>query len=243
MSANPYEPSLVRAELSEDVFDRTQRNDLAATIRRFLQEKLSAFEFDEALCPFRTSTDAVVRYVAEAVWFHYDDCTDHLVALTKPEWDYFQRLLLLLESNGSVEVTTIRCWSWTQLLAAGALFGFTEAVWHLGWGMHLLVLAMPFGLISLGISRVRRGTISSSPYDPIVFPFGSFGDLRQAYDSVGFKKDRYPRKMQPRRIRSPLMNAALQLQFYTLWLMLSPVVLSWQMFPAFETRVRALQKD
>jgi hypothetical protein len=82
--------------------NRDDRNRLAELIRRYLDEDIMAFDFDEALDEFRESADDAVRFVSDALWYHYDDCDDHLVVLSKQEWNYFQRLLLLLESNSTV---------------------------------------------------------------------------------------------------------------------------------------------
>ncbi|TWU30305.1 hypothetical protein [Bythopirellula polymerisocia] len=62
---------------------REARNGLAALIRRYLNEQLTAFEFDDALDEFHESSDDAVRFVADSVWYHYDDCDDHLVVLNK----------------------------------------------------------------------------------------------------------------------------------------------------------------
>jgi len=41
--------------------------------------------------------------IADVLWFHYDDLKDHKVIAAKAEWDYFNRLLLLLESDAELE--------------------------------------------------------------------------------------------------------------------------------------------
>lgn len=84
--------------------DRDDRNDLAALIRRYLDEQIKAFDLDDSLERFRDSNDSAVRFFSSTMWDHYDDCDDHLVVATKPLWNYFQRLLLLLDSNSTVRV-------------------------------------------------------------------------------------------------------------------------------------------
>lgn len=240
MNPNPYEPPTTHIEAPTDVVDRARRDDLAAVVRQFLDEDVTAFEFDERLDEFRNSPDSAVRFVAQAVWFHYDDCDDHLVALAKPEWDYFQRLLLLLESNRCVQTKISRRWSLTQLIALLSLFGFLWVAFHLGWGYHLFIPAMPFGIISIGISRLQRTTVNVGPYDPIILPFATFSDLKSTYDSIVFTKSRYPNRINARRIRSPFMNGVYQLQFYLMWLMLSPIALVIQALPRTETCTRVI---
>lgn len=224
-----------------DIVDRRQRDALAAVIRRFLNEEITAFAFDEQLIGFHDSSDNVVRFVAGALWYHYDDCTDHLAALSKAEWDYFQRLLLLLESDYDIETVGVRRWSPTQLLALMALMGFGWVAISLGWGTHLLAVAMPFGVVSIAISWFRRhATAATGPYDPLVFPFAGFADLRAAYEKVAFKKVRYPRHLASRRMRSPLLTKTIELKGYVVWLMLSPIVLLFQTLPIRETQTRAV---
>ncbi len=161
--------------------------------------------------------------------------------LPKPKWDYFQRLLLLLlESDYRLESVSVRRWSLTQLVALIALVGFGWIAIQLGWGTHLLAAAMPFGILSLVLSRLRRTTAATGPHDPLVFPFAGFADLKAAYEQVAFKKARYPRHIASRRIRWPLLTKTIEWKGYLLWMMLSPLVLLFQTLPIRETQVRAV---
>jgi hypothetical protein len=218
---------------------REQRDELAGVIRSFLDEQITAFKFDELLDEFRESTDETIRYVTGAAWYHYDDCDDHFVTLSKPEWDYFQRLLLLLESDNQIEITTKRRWHWSQVVALAALAGFLWLAVQVGWGSQLLIAAIPFGVVSISISYLRARTGRDGPYDAVLSPFASFAELKSTFDSVTtFRKTRYPRTLERRRIRSPLLNFAYQLQFFAGWLMFSPVPLLVQTLPVTETRTR-----
>lgn len=218
---------------------REQRDELAGLIRSFLGEQITAFKFDELLDAFRNSPDETVRYVTGAAWYHYDDCDDHFVTLSKPEWDYFQRLLLLLESDNTIEITTTRRWHWSQIAASAALIGFLWLAIKIGWGSQLLIVAIPFGVVSISISCLRARGRRDGPYDAILSPFASFAELKSTFDSVTtFRKTHYPRTLERRRIRSPLMNLAYQLQFFAVWLVFSPVPLLVQTFPLRETRTR-----
>jgi len=235
MNSNPYESP---AGLGKDcVVDRPARNALAATIRQFLEEQTSAFAFDEALQKFHDSTDPTVRLVAEAMWYHYDDCKDHMVALSKLEWDYFQRLLLLLESDGQIALTTELRWHWTQLAALGCLIALGGCVAVFGWGQHLLAFSIPFGLVSIGISRWRQRIRPAEAYDQLLTPFASFAELNAIYrTTAAFAKKRYPRALAGRRIRSRVAAFGVGLQFYAFWLMLSPIPLLVQTLPRTQTR-------
>jgi len=224
---------------------REQRDELAGLMRCFLDGQITAFKFDELLDEFRESSDETVRYAIEGAWYHYDDCDDHLVTLSKPEWDFFQRLLLLLESDNTIEITTTRRWHWSQAVAFAALVGLLGLAIQIGWRSQLLVAAIPFGVVSVTISYVRARTRRDGPYEAILSPFASFAELKSTFASVTtFRKTRYPRTLEQRRIRSPLMNLVYQLQFFAAWLVFSPVPLLAQTFPVTEirTRVRAAKR-
>ena len=235
MNPNPHD--LSTAGDADEVVDRTQRDGLADTIRQFLSDQSTAFEFDEELDDYRKSADPTVQFVTNAVWYHYDDCDDHIVTLSRPEWDYFQRLLLILQSDRQIVITAVRRWSWTQLVACISLLSFAGCIWHFGWGQHLLVFSVPFGVVSIVISFVRNKTRVTGPYDQILSPFPTFTDLSSTYRStVTFRKKRYPRSLTNRRIRSRVAEFGVQLQMYAAWLMLSPIPLLVQTLPMTDTQ-------
>lgn len=236
MSLNPYAPPNSATE-PESVGVLPSRSNLAGTIESFLAGDLSAFEFDDRLDAFRESDDPVIQVVTTAVWYYYDDCDDHLVSLSKPEWDYFQRLLLLLASDCKVDTQTRRVWSLRQLVAAVSLILFIYFAAETGWGRHLLVLAIPFGVISMLLCYVdREPRTQVDPYQPIICPFATLSDLEVAYRSSQFRKTRYPKEIAGRSIRSPFMDGFHQLYAHIVWLLLSPIPLLLQSFPETETQ-------
>ena len=218
--------------------DRNARNSLAELIRRYLDEEIKAFDFDDALDDFRGSGDDAVRFVSDALWYHYDDCDDHLVVLSKPEWNYFQRLLLLLESDSSVRFTHSRHWTYLQLLAAALLLLCVGIVAKTGLGYHLLVFFIPFGIGSIAISHVRRPPEDFGPYDAIITPFESLCDLRTVYENTCFRKVRYPSELAKRAIRSPFMNWFFVAYYYICWCLLAPVPLLFQCLPTATSSVK-----
>lgn len=214
------------------MIDRNARNALAALIRRYLDEQIKAFDLDEALDAFRDSDDSGVRYVARTMWYHYDDCDDHWVVANKQQWDYFQRLLLLLESNSTVLQEHRRQWSVTQLIAALLLAACVGIAVRFGVGSHLLIFFVPFGLASIAISRFRRPIFERGAYDDIVTPFSSISDLRTAYDSARhFRKRQFPRRIETRLIRSPVTSAFWTCHMYLMWAILAPAPLLVQCAP------------
>lgn len=235
MQCNPFEPP--RSSLQQqDCTDRVQRQELAFLIRRFLNDEVTAFEFDESLDEFRDSSDATVRFVTDAVWHYYDDCDNHLVTLTKPQWDYFQRLLLLLESNFTTVVERQWHWSMAQPVAAMLLIVCVCIVAMTGFGNHLYLCFIPFGIASILLSLMRQPSIEYGPFHSIMAPFENFQDLRIAYESSGFKKRRYPVQLNSRQIRSPVTGWFYLCHYYVMWIIHAPIPLALQVFPVATTR-------
>lgn len=209
-------------------------------MREFLSGELTAFEFDEELDVYRDADDEIVRFVASVVWYHYDDCEDHYVCLSKPEWDFFQRLLLLLASDCRLETSTRRIWSARQLVAVAALTTFTSFAFQFGWGQQLLVLAIPFGFVSMVLAYWPRAPRPpADPYLPVIYPFATLSDLETAYHATGFRKVRYPRQAGHLEIRSPFMNAVNQIQAHLMWCLFAPLPLFFQCFPRSENHTQA----
>ena len=98
------------------MIDRSARDQVISAFEAYLDDQITAFEFDERLQEIE-SGDRTVNEVIRAAWFHYDDCTDHKVHLSKPEWDYFQRLLLILASDAELSWSHSSRWSGDHLVA------------------------------------------------------------------------------------------------------------------------------
>ena len=188
---------------------------------------------------FRRSRDPTVRFVTQAVWYHYDDCLDHVVTLSKTEWDYFQRLLLLLESERQIVITSMpslvldttdgsRLFDRTGLLhlasgvgptSLGSVHSFRACL-----DCHFDFADQEWYLRSL---RRNSGTI----LEPYGAEFGLSSHNR-------FHQDAVPAPMSKRRIRSRLAEFGLRLQFYLGWLLVSPIPLFLQTLPLKETRTQ-----
>ncbi|QDT95858.1 hypothetical protein [Gimesia aquarii] len=218
--------------------DRDARDQLAALIRQYLDDQLTAFDFDDALVDFPDTDDTTVQFVIETVWYFYDDGIDHPVVLSKPQWDYFQRLLLLLDSNSTVTVKKTHLWSFVQPVAAVLLFACLLIVWLTGFGDHLLIFFIPFGIGSILLSFLYRPEAKVDPFHEIVTPFQSINDLSIAYDSTNFVKRRYPSQLESRQICSPAMNMLIWVQNIVLCLLFAPIPLLIQCFPQTITNVR-----
>ena len=223
------------------IVDRKSRDALIAAINRYLDGETTAFKFDDEI--FRIdSQDPTISHAVSQLWFFYDDCKDHKVQLSKEGWDYIQRLILLLQSDAQIEFSTRRRRDFTQLVALAALILFVYEAYWLGWGRQLLALAIPFGLVSIGISWWR----DRKPKDKnqiALMPFSSVSELLPVRRSVqNFRKRKYPLGMKPFKIRSRLADFAILLQSYAVWAMFSPLLLIFQALPIKETDTRVVMK-
>jgi hypothetical protein len=222
------------------MFSRYDRDRLIEVINRYLNEELTAFKLDEALSEIGIRTkDKTVDQVVQLLWCHYDDVEDHKVVATKEEWDYFQRLLLILKSDAEiVQETGERRWTARQVVAAVCLVLFGLAVAKAGFGYHLLVVTMPLGIVSMLLSHWRSRDEARRLHDQTaLFPFGSVSELLSLRRKVrNFVKARYPTRLGSRQIRGPVSAAAMWLHFGVVWLIFSPVALVFQMLPEPEHR-------
>ncbi len=226
------------------IVDRQKRDVLIGAINRYLDGKTTAFEFDDEIFGIE-SDDPAISYIVRQLWYFYDDCKDHTVQLAKEHWDLIQRLVLILRSDAQIEISTRRRWDLAQLLALAALLLFVYAATWFGFGKQLLALAIPFGVVSIAISRWRRMAANRlSQRETALTPFSSVSEMLLLHrDLPTFRKRKYPPEMGPFKIRSPLEEMAMWLHLYGVWLFASPLVLAYQALPTTETEARVLLKE
>ena len=231
--------------------DRPARDRLADLTRRFLDGELWAFAYDEAVHEVWDETDdPTVERVAALVWYHYDDCTDHPAALSREQWDYFQRLLLILESDGRLEETTRRRWRTSQAVAAAGLavtavvgWGIFEAV---GFGEGLLVACVPGFAASVAAYALNRNAdrrlhesrrVALDPLRerrPVRFGWKTW--RRSGTRRRGFGNGGNPREVGERRIRGAASELLSWVHVSCSWFVAAPLVLLAQTLPHTETR-------
>ena len=223
--------------------DRENRDRLAETTRRFLAEEISAFEFDERIMDTRDhSHDPTLNAVVGSLWYFYDDLKDHTAALCKAEWDFIQRLLLILESDAQVHVESRRYWTPAQFAAMLVLAAYVACAASLGFGYHLIIHSIPFGLVSILLSSWRRRyerQFASS--DPLLDPFSSMSEIRAVRAAAsGFRKQRFPPHLQDVSVRSKSEHRLNRVMHYGAWLLYAPIVLAVQSLPSVQcmTHVR-----
>ncbi|MHB1456304.1 MAG: hypothetical protein ACYC0V_05250 [Armatimonadota bacterium] len=216
--------------------DRTARDKMIAATRSFMDSEIGSFRFDEILYEIKLSTkDETVKDVADLLWDHYDDLKDHEIVVSKKEWDLFNRLLLLLESDATLkfaESSSPLCWR--NFVAGASLACFLALACHSGFGTHLFAKAIAFGLISMLLSFLGSRAEASDPIATKVnvVPFASIGNLLTIRRMVPeFSRHRYPHGLKTRRLRSPIAGFMMYIPAAVLWLIFSPIVLFLQTSP------------
>lgn len=236
---NLFKKSLIPPH--EAPIDRDARDRMAEALEAYLSRQTDNFELDEALMDIAgESADPTIDFVADEVWYCYDDVKRHKVRLTKEGWDFFYRLILLLRSGGQVEITVTRHGSISQGIAAAALAVFIFLVWWGGFDGFLL--AYPLGVVLFVLLSWR--TFREPEVNTKVMamePFGSMTELMRARRTVrSFEKKRYPDHMKGAGIRSPLLEW-LYLPLWALFaLQASPLLLPWFLFPDRHTKTRVV---
>jgi len=216
---------------------------MVKVVQSYMNEEITAFQFDEALDEAVNATeDKTVWTVRQELWFHYDDCKDHRIVASKEQWDHFNRLLLVLESDGEMEIVrTWHTWHPRQVVATVLFITFMVVAVQSGFGEHLVVLALPFGPFSMLLawlkSRHRKRTTPAA--ETALAPFPSVRSLLAIRRSVpAFRRKRYPRSLKGRTIRDPLIDKLMWIPWTMAWWMFSPVAIFFQMLPERESETR-----
>lgn len=215
------------------MIDRSARNQAVAAIEAYLDDKITAFEFDERLGI--DTQDVLVNEITALAWFHYDDCKDHQVVMTLEQWNLFQRLLLLLRSDAEASASPKPPgrWRWDNALALTASALYCALAMLVGWNGWLLLLALPFAPLSKFIHqhRVRTAPVMSLR-ELACFPFASFAELRQVRRGTpDFSKRRYRTEIRGRAIRNEVEQDLSRAKLHLGWVLFSPLVLFSQSFP------------
>jgi len=225
------------------MIDRPARDKLILAFEDYLGDKITAFEFDDRLQEI-ASEDRTVNEVVHAAWFHYDDCKDHKVHLSKSEWDFFQRLLLILRSDAELYARLSKRWSWDHAIAWLAFAFFIGITITIGWGWHLIMWTTPFGVVSILISMYRRrGEPEYTPTEVARVPFETIPQIRRLRNEVpAFEKRRYRAEIRGRKIRSDTEDSFNWVFSHCYWFVFSPLVLLFQGFPTTTSHPLKLTK-
>ena len=214
--------------------DRKARDELADTVERYLADELTAFEFDEAIFKIADSTDdGTVDDAAWWLWSCYDDVADHKVVATKEQWDWIQRLLLVLRSDGEFIYTRPRRWTVRQPIAACGVIAFGVAASTVGLTWPLLLTCIPLGCLAYLLRLWRdRDNRKRQPSQELIAPFSSMAEMLRVHRRVrDFSKRRYPDRLRGRKIRSREERLESWIESAVVGTLFSPLALLGQSFP------------
>ncbi len=216
--------------------DLEARKRLAVIIRGYLNDEMTAFKFDEALDEFRwDQDDETVGEIAWELASYCDNLRDHLVVADKELWDYFHRLLLVLESQCEFEPVDLdgRSGRVKRFIACACLVAYCAGALWVGWNTESLwLLSVPFGVIAMALAFGIRGGSLNIPREAAIVPFTSVYQILQARRRVpNFAKQPYPKALADRRIRGWALGCALGGGYTVLYLCkliaAMPFVVGW----------------
>ena len=234
------------------MIDLEARQKLKGSIQDYLDEKSTAFEFDEQLQDIETEDESVQEAVAN-LWLFYDDCKDHKIVARKEDWDFFQRLILFLDSDLEIaelyenEKRTKR--NFTQLAALAALL---IQVFMFIQGQDWWAVTVLGALVSIPIWIVRRRYLDqlftkqersdSLRWQQKFYPFIGLGQMKQLAAKIDFHKSPYPKHLEDREIRKKserkLIMVYSYLCIYGIHLIVSPAILLFECFPAKDSLLK-----
>ena len=215
--------------------DRSARDQMVVAIRSYMDESINSSSFDEKLSEITLSTkDEIVLVAGNSLWYTYDDYIEHDIGASKDQWDFFNRLLLLLESDCEFETSQCkRIWTYRQCIAAACLACYAGIASITGIGLHLFLYSVPFGLISILINWLeeREANIQNRLEKHIV-PFNSIGEMLTVRSRIpSFTKLKYPKEMKKIKVRGWADHVTIGLPFWAGYLFFAPIPLLMQVLP------------
>jgi len=210
-------------------------------LRSYMAEEITSDKFDCLLLEIRAAThDETVEIIGKELWAYYDDLKDHLIVASKQEWDFFNRVLLLLGSGAEIKI--VRSWGpWHvgRFIAAIALAFYIYVAARSGFEPSSIgLLAAPCCAISVALDRFnrKRRAVQGRKADALT-PFTSVQTMLAVRRSIkGFVRRQYPQALETRRIRGPVETAYEWIVWGTVRLGLSPIILFIQIWPDREAR-------
>lgn len=213
------------------VVDKTVRQQLIGYITAYCNDTISAFEFDDKIDAINTE-DETVNWITNELWNYYDDCKDHKIVATKAHWDYFQRLLLILASDGNIlekkryvfyKMKLLYC---IPILIFSALIAITLLSAFTIWIFDLWVIS------SIG-TVVLRHWINyriqlKNDYQRFRDSCSPFSDIRTIMKSVksshGFHKQQYRYEIKNRKVRNAVLETNVDPALWFFEAVFAPIV-------------------
>jgi hypothetical protein len=227
------------------MIDRTARKEMADIIRSYLNERVEAFRSSDDMDKLASqSEDHTVQAIGNYLRYYYDDLKNYRNLASKEEREVFDRLLFILDSGSELATEKAKRWSLRQLLAVCALGIYVILALYIGWEPLLLLLSVPFGLISWLLFYWRDKATSKFEASEIVLPpFSSVSPLINVRRwTHPLPKERSSSRLKKRLIGDLVVQflvlLPLQVTIELAWLMFAPIALVFQAMPEVDTRIR-----
>jgi len=230
------------------MIDRASRDRMIQVVRSYMAEEIASDEFDDHLTEISVAaTDETVEIIRNELWTYYDDMKNHFIVASKQEWDFLNRTLLLLASDAEIKVVASRGpWHVRRVIAAIGLAVYVCLAAGSGFELSSIgLLAFPCCGLSVALAwfNGKRRAVQWRKADALA-PFPSIRAMLAVRCSIkGFVRMRYPRALETRRIRGPVVTAFMLIPSATAWLAASPIVLFMQALPDRETRLAMADVD
>jgi len=85
--------------------DRYNRDKVANFLEKFIHQEIDNFELDDVIFEI-DSNDKLLNWSIQQIWSFYDDFSEHKASLSREEYNYLYRLILLLKSNCTIKEYT-----------------------------------------------------------------------------------------------------------------------------------------
>ena len=205
--------------------DRTARNHVLASIDAYLHGHIRSHDFDRRLQDDVPKTrDRTVLLATTPLWTLYDDFIDHSVNLSKPQWDFVQRLRLVLMSNAELE--SRRRWTPRQPLALLGLLSIAIAAWRTGFDRNFWLIDMTIGAVTVASLYLPRVSPGKYRDEARLAPFSSVREILTLRRQVSeFHKHRYPSRPAPEPLRGPIWSTIMTATSIAAFTVLAPLPL------------------
>ena len=179
------------------VVDRDARDALIVATRSFMAGEIRSHEFDDRIEDAVMDTkDETARDVHLMLWGTYDDVSNHYIRVGKDGWDFYHRILLLLQSDAHVvNLPTEYVGDRLRWVAAASLVLYVAAFLTLGFSAVTFVIIAMLAALSFVISTIRSKR-DEDPRIAAMTPFQSISEIYNVRKQVSnFTKQPYPERV------------------------------------------------
>ena len=189
----------------------------------------------------RNSQDQSLAAIRDALWWCYSDTEDHKICAEKQNWDFLNRLRLVLASDAEAEwYRTGPRWNIYRTLSALLLAGLGLVAWQARFGRVLAFSWLLAGFTALVLLWVRRHNDLkvAQPSFP-VFPFPSINSLLATRRQVTrFTRKRYPQSLLRRAKLHHYLDQAMWVLRGPLLIAFAPLLLFFLVLPIRQQEMR-----